>query len=416
MRIARKSATLQYRGLRWASVRACDADRAAAPPHGRKTQHLPDLLQRRTAALLRQHGLAARELRQYAARFTDFLNGRRIPGIAPPAPPPGVVRAKQLFDNRLDYRLPEALTFAGSRLPAAHAAAVAALDEVRQRLATLAPVSLLDVGSGIGTATWACNTVFPDSLKEVIAVDVSRDMHAVAQQLFSGEGLDEEGSPFSHPIEFRHILPQTHELKFDIVFGGHLLTELPDVPLRHTMIRDLWAKTGGALVLTEMGNPEGFATILEARDLLIEEGAHVIAPCAHAAECPRANDTVRPCHFPVRVGHTDVMAHNAHLRAYGFKVEKFCYLVVAREPSALRSLPRIVSTPVKRGKHIHFTTCHPDGDLRRITVAKSVGKEAWRDSKARVWGDVLPVEHKPNANRSRDDHDDNSTHDGNHDE
>ena len=51
------------------------------------------------------------------------------------------------------------------------------------------------------------------------------------------------------------------------------LCELPDASVRHLMLANLWQHTGEYLVLVEMGNAQGFALIMEAREMLLEMAA-----------------------------------------------------------------------------------------------------------------------------------------------
>lgn len=123
------------------------------------------------------------------------------------------------------------------------------------------------------------------------------------------------------------------------------------------VVRTLWSHAGKYLVLVESGNPQGFALVQEARDIILGIGshrddnpttattnsktsrygkatshrgkkhpknkgggiggrampkvhgnrsggggsdAHVLAPCPGDAKCPRVG-TSKPCHFPIRV-------------------------------------------------------------------------------------------------------------------
>src|SRR6266851_5295640 len=56
----------------------------------------------------------------------------------------------------------DVIAYAAYRLPATFAAIYAALDEVRKRRPGWQPRTLLDAGSGPGTAMWAANEVWPD--------------------------------------------------------------------------------------------------------------------------------------------------------------------------------------------------------------------------------------------------------------
>ena len=55
----------------------------------------------------------------------------------------------------------DALAYALSRMPATYAAVTASLAAMREMMPGFAPASLLDVGAGPGTATWAAAEAFP---------------------------------------------------------------------------------------------------------------------------------------------------------------------------------------------------------------------------------------------------------------
>src|SRR5450432_2082594 len=55
----------------------------------------------------------------------------------------------------------DALAYALVRMPATYAAVTASLNALREIRPELAPASLLDVGAGPGTATWAATEAFP---------------------------------------------------------------------------------------------------------------------------------------------------------------------------------------------------------------------------------------------------------------
>ena len=67
---------------------------------------------------------------------------------------------------------PDALAYALTRMPATYAAVVASVNALREIRPEFAPESLLDVGAGPCTATWAAAQAF-DSLNEFAAIDAN---------------------------------------------------------------------------------------------------------------------------------------------------------------------------------------------------------------------------------------------------
>ncbi|KAL7418393.1 cell wall biogenesis and architecture protein [Cryptotrichosporon argae] len=57
--------------------------------------------------------------------------------------------------------------------------------------------------------------------------------------------------------------------------------------------------------------------------------------------------------------------------------------------------PRLVAPPMKRSGHVVMDTCHPSGELQRLTFARSHSKQGYYDARKSSWGDLFP--HAPVA-------------------
>src|ERR1700675_2669778 len=76
----------------------------------------------------------------------------------------------------------DALAYALARMPATYAAVTASLNALRELRPDFAPTSLLDVGAGPGTATWAAAEAFP-SLTGFALLDANSALRALALDL-----------------------------------------------------------------------------------------------------------------------------------------------------------------------------------------------------------------------------------------
>ena len=76
----------------------------------------------------------------------------------------------------------DALAYALARMPATYAAVTASLNALREIRPDFAPTSLLDVGAGPGTATWAAAEAFP-SLTAFALLDANSALRALALDL-----------------------------------------------------------------------------------------------------------------------------------------------------------------------------------------------------------------------------------------
>ncbi len=150
----------------------------------------------------------------------------------------------------------------------------------------------------------------------------------------------------------------------------------------------MWALTGGMLVVVEPGTPAGFARILAARALLVEAGAHLVAPCPHARPCPiMAPDW---CHFARRVARSRI-----HRLAKGGDVpwedEKFAYLVASRAP-VRGGFARVLAPPRAASGRARLKLCRPDGSLAETLITRRSGA-AYKTARRAAWGDaIVPCE------------------------
>lgn len=212
----------------------------------------------------------------------------------------------------LQYDTYKCALYLAARLAPDFAALVQIMSDIKKRDPSYAPLTMLDFGSGVGSSMWAMDHVWPHICREVVCVDISSDMNALADRLLRGGDPDRprvvrEGGTF-----FKQFLPLSNLLKYDLVISSHSLFEIPNMSMRLRTIDVLWRKTSGYLVLVESGTNEGYRLVQEARDYLLElsrksqeEGesnpeGYVFAPCPHDNFCPRFFDGSNiPCNFEV---------------------------------------------------------------------------------------------------------------------
>ena len=272
-----------------------------------------------------------------------------------------------------------------ARLPATHAAVSRVLGEAAAARPDFSPRSVLDAGSGPGTAAWAAVEAWP-GLARVTFLDNAPDFLKLAMAL-AAEG--------PHPLAGAagiagtiQALPQG--LEADVVVAAYALAELSAAEVPQAAAK-LWAASAHMLVLVEPGTPQGFARIRAARHALLGQGAVPVAPCTHAEACPMAGDDW--CHFSVRLARS-----RAHMHAKGasvpFEDERFSYLVLARqgEPSGRA---RILAPPQHGKPGSTFRLCH-SGAIETRHVARREGA-AYKLARKCDWGDMMPPDTEENA-------------------
>jgi ribosomal protein RSM22 (predicted rRNA methylase) len=270
----------------------------------------------------------------------------------------------------------DALAYALVRMPATYAAVTASLNALREIRPEFAPASLLDVGAGPGTATWAATEAF-SSLTHFTLLDANSALRALALDLSSGSARLRDMT--YQRGEARAAL--TDAKAADLVIASYMIGELDDAE-REALADLMWAKTRDTLLVVEPGTPAGYAGIIALRKQLIASGAHVAAPCPHDGACPlTAPDW---CHFTQRLPRS-----RAHKQIKGaelpFEDEKFSYVALSRvRPVHLAS--RILAPPDVTKAAVVTKLCTTDG--LAFATAPRRDKSAYSEARKRRWGET----------------------------
>ncbi|KAI3866806.1 hypothetical protein MKW92_050391 [Papaver armeniacum] len=252
----------------------------------------------------------------------------------------------------------ETLAYVASRMPAVYSACHRILREVRRRLPGFQPATVLDFGSGTGSALWALREIWPHSLEKISLVEPSKAMQRAAQSLTLGM----KDLPLIKSYDSIQALNQNigkSEREHDLVIASYVLGEIPSLQDRITVVRQLWDLTQDVLVLVEPGTPQGFNIISQMRSHILwlekrrcrktddassdaledlrslKKGAFVVAPCGHDGACPLEN-TGTYCHFVQRMQRTSserLYKRSKGKPLRGFEDEKFCFVVLRRGQS-----------------------------------------------------------------------------------
>lgn len=267
--------------------------------------------------------------------------------------------------------------YLATRAPATFAASCTVLSELRSLRPGWVPRTVLDLGAGPGTATWAAATVFP-SLEHAELVEREPDMAAL------GARLAKAGAPLLLANAAWTIadVSQLTAQKTDLVVGAYVLGELraeQDPPA----LERWWSATRGALVLVEPGTPAGFERLRAARRVLVSWGAHVTAPCPHDNLCPMEGSDW--CHFAVRLKRSSL---HRELKGgkLGYEDEKYSYLAVSASRPC-RPVARLVRSPRPHKGHVRLWLCEAGG-LTESVLSRRDGEIYKRARRAR-WGERL---------------------------
>ena len=273
----------------------------------------------------------------------------------------------------------DALAYALARMPATYAADVASLNALLDIRPEFAPKSLLDIGAGPGTATWAATEAFP-SLQSLTLFDANDALRKLALDLFSRS--DRSGHINYERGEARALVARANAA--DLVVASYVIGEMDEAE-RALLAHLMWEKTRDTLLVVEPGTPAGYARIIALRRQLIAAGAHVAAPCPHDGACPLAPPDW--CHFTQRLARS-----RAHKQVKGaevpFEDEKFAYVALTRAATGRRP-SRVLAQPVVGKAEVSAKLCAPGG-LEIARVARR-DKAAYAEARRWRWGDAVSL-------------------------
>ncbi|MBN8989558.1 MAG: SAM-dependent methyltransferase [Rhizobiales bacterium] len=271
----------------------------------------------------------------------------------------------------------DALAYALARMPATYAAVTASLNALREIRADFAPTTLLDIGAGPGTASWAAAEAF-SSLQGFTLLDANAPLRQLALDLV-------HDSFRLRDVNYERGEARSSLIKVDaadLVVASYMIGEISAAE-QSALAALMWQKTRDTLVVVEPGTPAGYARIIALRERLIADGAHVAAPCPHDGTCP----LVAPdwCHFTQRLQRS-----RAHKQVKGaelpFEDEKFAYVALTREPPAARPA-RVLAQPAVSKVEITAKLCTSAGLVLSRTPRRARADYAaarrWR------WGDAV---------------------------
>jgi len=284
----------------------------------------------------------------------------------------------ELRDGRLHMAQDMAVrAYLATRLPATYAAVRASLDALNEARPDFTPKTLLDVGAGPGTVLWATSALWPD-LEQAVLLEASAAVRKVGETLaadaITARTVWQAGDV---NIDLADLQPA------DLVTCAYVLDEI--VPASQPkMVDRLWQLTTDTLLIVEPGTPAGWQRIMAVRRQLVEAGAHLLAPCPHAAPCPLAPPDW--CHFSRRVARSRLhrLAKDADVP---WEDEKFIYVAASRRPAASHAA-RVIAPPKSGSGKVLLKLCEPDGGAGEQLFTKRDG-DLFKAARRLAWGDTL---------------------------
>lgn len=271
----------------------------------------------------------------------------------------------------------QVLGYAALIMPATYAQLHGAMAATAARIPGWQPQTMLDLGSGPGTALWAACAHWP-SLTQLTAREREPAFIALGKKLAArGEHT------LQHTIwQQRDLRTAQVEGQYDLVVLGHVLNELDDEN-QVALVQAAWAATTGVLLIVEPGTSAAFPIVRRARDQLRGLEAQTIAPCAHNQPCPLVDDW---CHFPQRLKRPDFQR-----RARGAPSEwedaKFSYAAMARFPPASPIWGRVIREVVWNKAYAEAQVSTVEGIVDARALKRH--KDDFRRVKNLAWGEAI---------------------------
>ncbi len=275
-----------------------------------------------------------------------------------------------------------ALGYVALILPATYAQLWGAMTATLNRAPDWKPTTLLDLGSGPGTALWAAADVWP-SLQTVTAWEREPAFLELGKQLAAASPNPVVATSKWEQIRLEGFLPRDAP-HFDLIILGHVLNEL-DANVQSKVISWAWEHCDGLLLLVEPGTSAAFPFVKAARQQLLTLGARTLAPCAHDGTCPLVGDW---CHFPQKIYRPEFQRRAKAAQA-NWEESKFSYAAMARFGPDTPIWGRLLHQPHLHKAWADLTVSSQEGIVRARILKRD--KATYQQARNYNWGDTLDV-------------------------
>ncbi|KAH9251830.1 hypothetical protein BASA81_010273 [Batrachochytrium salamandrivorans] len=294
------------------------------------------------------------------------------------------------------------------------------------------PITVLDFGSGPGTASWAVLDALHPQQMEATFIENSLPMIDAAKKLAEGNF---EANWARNLLELSRSYTKQNAGRYDVVMCSFALGDLASNEARQLIVDVLWTfvrPNGGVLVIVERGTRRGSRIVGTARQQIINGGqgdfdssslfksdhsphneetpsyAHVLAPCGHERTCPLLDsnpvapigldlDNAAPsslyCHFvqsTARLLKTTTSVRSSHFVSYSYvAIQKMTE--ESTKASRHQAFVRVLAPPKRRVNHVLMDLCGEwDGQVRQTITRKKHGKLRYRRARKAEAGELFP--------------------------
>lgn len=188
------------------------------------------------------------------------------------------------------YGPSETLAYLAYEIDASYATIYNVFRQLRNKDQHFRPTSMIDFGSGPGTASWAAREFFDESIQKHQIVETSQAMTDAAQVVMEG----------FNGFSIRRSLDELRSevllnIKYDFIVLNYVLSEITTDFERVKIMSVLWEllSEDGYLVIVDRGSPWGSHQVRSARQFILDSvnstadfSVQVVAPCPHNEQVP----------------------------------------------------------------------------------------------------------------------------------
>lgn len=285
--------------------------------------------------------------------------------------------------NRLVESSLQVLVYSLVRMPATFGAVADALGYTLDMLGEEQGQikSLLDVGAGTGSASWAVDSLL--DIDNIRCIEREREMSKLGKELMA-EGSDALKNAEWIDKDLTKLDVSTIK-SADLVLASYVMNEMSESD-RQTLVKKLWTLTDKVLLIIEPGTPKGYQQLMSTRQILLEQGANLIAPCTHTDKCRLSDGDW--CHFTTRIQRNKIhkLLKDGDVP---YEDEKYFYMAFSKQNTQMAKC-RILRHPYIEKGQITLQVCTAKQNYTKV-VRKKDG-DIFKQAKKSKCGDSLDIE------------------------
>ncbi|HWY79574.1 MAG TPA: small ribosomal subunit Rsm22 family protein [Candidatus Sulfotelmatobacter sp.] len=281
----------------------------------------------------------------------------------------------------------DALAYLGLRVPATYAQVFGVLNTVQEMIPLWRPTSLLDIGSGPGTATWAAISLWQE-LNKITCIDENRDFTSLGKQIIKDLGIIQQVNWKNRNLS---LGIEEEKNSYDLVIISNVLNELHPIA-QEKLIGQAFNCCNGLLIIIEPGTPRGSQLVSSIAQKLSKVGILLAPYIANTF----VEDEGYYLHFPQRFIRPDFqrrirqqMRENSEV-ASDWEESKYSYVVISKFSVENNYWARIVGETESKKGFLEVPVITRE-NITKIKVMKR-DKEAFTFAKRLRWG--MPIANK----------------------